>query len=117
MRPAAADLFRAGDYHFGMALTGKGAKVFHLSTGPDRESGIRNYPVNITRDADHTFYEVAIPWADIKLRRIGGGGFRFSFAVSDKNGAQDNLNRYLVLSPGMTVLQDSAEFPTLVNAE
>ena len=117
MRPAAADLFRAGDYHFGMALTGKGAKVFHLSSGPDRESGIRNYPVNITRDADHTFYEVAIPWADIKLRRIGGGGFRFSFAVSDKNGAQDNLNRYLVLSPGMTVLQDSAEFPTLVNAE
>ncbi|MBP5531931.1 MAG: hypothetical protein J6Y54_07895 [Lentisphaeria bacterium] len=117
MRSPAPDLFRADDYHFGMALTADGAKLFHLSTGPDRESGVRDYPCRITRDGERTFYEAAIPWSAIKLRRVPGGGFRFSLAVVDKNGASDNIFRSLVLTPGMTVLQDSAEFKTLVNEE
>ncbi|MDD5728523.1 MAG: hypothetical protein PHV59_08175 [Victivallales bacterium] len=117
LRPAAVDLFRRGDYHFGMVLTKTGPSLFHLSSGPDRESGIRNYPHNISRKDNCTFYEAAIPWEAFKQRYVRGGGFRFSLAIVNKDKASDNINYSLSLTSGMTFLQDSAEFMTMVNAE
>ena len=117
LRPAAPDLFRADDYHFALALTGSGPQVFHLSTSPARESGVRRYPCNVTVKDGVTLYEVAIPWSEIGLRRVSGGGFRFSMAVGNKDKAGDNIDYYLALTPGMVILQDSAQFITLVNEE
>ena len=58
---------------FGLALT---PQEIQLVKYLGKDKGIKEYPANVTRSGDTTFYEAAVPWS-----AIGGRAVRFGFVV------------------------------------
>ena len=64
-------------FNYGAALTEKGPVIVKYR---GKDSGIKDLPINITRQNNITFYEICIPFKD-----LGGKPDRFGFVIFDNN--------------------------------
>jgi hypothetical protein len=87
--PAAASGYGPGDHEFAMALLDGTHPVLYRFAGPaDVGVGImKRGAVAVRRVGGRTFYEAAIPWSDLGIRRPHEGAlFGFSILVNDNDG-------------------------------
>ena len=88
------------EYNFGLALSPQGPRLMKF-LGNDR--GLKNYPANVTRSGDTTFYEVAIPWNE-----VGGRVKRFGFVVFNNDWPTvERAPYYLAFSDGVVGQNDA----------
>ena len=88
------------EYNFGLALAPQGPRLMKF-LGNDK--GLKNYPANVTRNGNITFYEVAIPWNE-----VGGKAKRFGFVVANNDWPTMERAPYrLVFSDGVVGQNDS----------
>ncbi|MBO7147468.1 MAG: hypothetical protein J6W81_06945 [Lentisphaeria bacterium] len=106
--------FGKDEYCYALALSPKGEELQCWSGG---ERGKRDFTHSVKRTGDITFYEVAIPWRELKIIPKKGAGIRFSFIVQDNNRITSKTGRYhLALTGGIygSENQDSSLFKTLI---
>ena len=74
------------EYNYGLALTQTGTVLMKFN---GKDKGRKKYPAKVTRNGNTTFYEVAIPWKEIK-----GRAARFGFIVFNNNWKTKNIAPY-----------------------
>ena len=88
--------------NYGFALTSAGPlAVKYLG----KDSGVKQFPVNVTRKDGQTFYEAAFPFAE-----LGGRPARFGFVVFDNNYVgRKSAPYWLEFSPGIAGGMDASK--------
>lgn len=74
------------EYNYGLALTQSGTVLMKFN---GKDKGRKKYPAKVTRSGNTTFYEIAIPWKEIK-----GRAARFGFIVWNNNWKTKNIAPY-----------------------
>ena len=94
-------------FNYGLALTKDGVKCFRYLGA----AGTRDFPCNVTRKGDETFYEVAIPWKELDYSPASGKRLAFSFVVFDRNSEADAKAPYHIdLTRGIAGGHDASLF-------
>ncbi len=107
--------FGEGVWNFVMGLGSNGAALYRFASGK-REGTLLSYPCTIARNGDLTVYEVAVPWSEFGLSKVGKGRiFGFNMVVFDNNDtANPSAKHYLALKEGLAGGQDPDSFSTLI---
>ncbi|MCQ2402457.1 MAG: hypothetical protein MJ202_01855 [Lentisphaeria bacterium] len=101
---------RTGTLNFAVALKGDRV-VYRRLLGMNAAC---NYPANVTRQGDCTFYEIAIPWKELGFRPVEDTSIRLGFVIMDNNDMTAQLAPYwLAFSEGVAGGQDIAKFRLL----
>jgi len=99
------------DLNFGLALTSKGPEYRRYLGKP----GKLNYPCNVTRKGNITFYEAAVPWSELGVRPDSGKALRFSMVVFDRNSEATGGCPYcLAVTPGVAGGMDAGEYRLMI---
>ena len=92
--------------NFGAALTSSGPELVRFL---GKNTGCKDYPVNVTRRNNRTFYEICLPF-----KVLGGKPDRFGFVIFDNNYVTKPRAPYwLEFSPGVTGSADPARLKQL----
>ncbi|MBO4492726.1 MAG: hypothetical protein J5944_15360 [Lentisphaeria bacterium] len=94
------------EYSYGLALTTRGVQLVKYH---GKDHGLKEYPANVTRSGDMTFYEVAIPW-----KEIGGKASRFGLVVFNNDFPAEKAAPYcLVLTDGVAYGADDTKLKVI----
>ncbi len=95
--------------NYGVALTSGGAMAVNF----DQANQNPNFKVKITRQANTTFYEVAMPWSELKMQPSGSGYFGFVVFNNDKP-TMRRAPYWLESSRGIAGGRDDSNLPLMI---
>ncbi|MGE4565636.1 MAG: DUF6259 domain-containing protein [Victivallaceae bacterium] len=91
-----------------LALTGFGPELYNYRTGKNSAGG----QVAIERRDGRTFYEAAIPWAELGIDPAAAPQLTWSAVLAENDGG-DRLRGYIELTPGIFGVKNSSEYRQL----